>query len=139
MVSFPVWEEHPDRGTLVNAAGFAITDISEHKEAAFEVLAYIASDEWQMMRAKKGFSPVSSNPEVQEAFASEVDTLKGKNMLAPYYLTESTGPEKWSKYEQDGGIISIEDFVEKGQDINTYLRELAEEANGIIQEIKGSE
>lgn len=139
MVSFPVWEEHPDRGTLVNAAGFAITDISEHKEAAFEVLAYIASDEWQMMRAKKGFSPVSSNPEVQEAFASEVDTLKDKNMLAPYYLTESTGPEKWSKYEQDGDIISIEDFVEKGQDINTYLRELAEEANGIIQEIKGSE
>src|SRR5699024_10844701 len=86
MVSVPVWEDNPNIGPTANGAGLAISATSEQKEAAFQVLEYIMSEEWQLMRSKKGFATVSADTEVQETFSSEIDGLKEKNMQAVFKL-----------------------------------------------------
>ncbi|MBO0995666.1 ABC transporter substrate-binding protein [Bacillus sp. SD088] len=138
MVSYPVWEDQPKIGPSANAAGLSISETSEHKDAAFQVLEYLMSDEWQMMRSKKGFATVLNNSEVQEAFSSEIEGLKDKNMQAVFDLEAAEAPEKVSAFEEDGEILDAMEFIEKEQDVNTYLRETYEEAEAKIKEAKGS-
>ncbi|GIN70624.1 hypothetical protein J14TS2_10990 [Bacillus sp. J14TS2] len=138
MVSYPVWEDQPEIGPSANAAGLSISETSEHKDAAFQVLEYLMSDEWQMMRSKKGFATVLNNSEVQEAFSSEIEGLKDKNMQAVFDLEAAEAPEKVSAFEEDGEILDAMKFIEKEQDVNTYLRETYEEAEAKIKEAKGS-
>lgn len=139
MVTYPVWEDRPDKGPKANAGGLAIAETSEHKQEAFEVLAYLLSDEWQMMRSKKGFATVLNDEEIQEAFSTEVEGLKEKNMQAVFNLQDTAGPEKLSAYEEVGNIIDRMEFIEEGKDINTYLRETSDKADAAILDAKGNE
>jgi len=139
MVSYPVFEDEEEQGIVTNASGLTISRTSEHKEEAFEVLEYLLSKESQMMRSKAGSATVLKDTEVQEAFSTEVEGLEDKNMQAVFYLDELSGPEERSEYEEDGEIIDGLEFVRSGQDINTYLREISEEANAAIEDAKGSD
>lgn len=138
MVSYPTWDDEPNKGPVTNASGLTIARTSEHKDEAFQVLAYLLSKESQMMRSKAGSATVLDDTEVQEAFSSEIDGLKDKNMGAVFFLEESVGPEKRSEYEEEGELIDGIEFIHSGLDINTYLRELSEEADLAIQDAKGS-
>lgn len=138
MVSYPTWEEHPERGTLANAGGLSISSTSEHKDAAFQVLEYLLSEEWQTMRSEKGFAPILNDEAVQEAFSTDIEGLVNKNMQAVFYLDETSGAEKTSIYEEEGNIIDALEFIREGKDVNTYLRELSEEADLEIHDAKGS-
>lgn len=139
MVSYPVWEDAKTKGPTANAAGLTISSLSEHKEAAFQVLEYLMSDEWQLMRSKKGLATILKDKDIQATFAEEVEEFEDKNMQAVFALELTSGPENASKYEDQGNIIDAMEYAREHSDINTYLRELSEEANIIINDIKASE
>ncbi|MCJ7840799.1 extracellular solute-binding protein [Lederbergia sp. NSJ-179] len=139
MVSYPEWEDHPNTGPNANAGGLSISNTSEHKEAAFQVLEYLMSEEWQMMRSKKGFATVLDNKEIQEAFCSEVEGLEEKNMQAVFKLKAVDKPVKVSPYEEKGEeVFDAMKFIKEGKDVNTYLRETYDEVNALVKEAAGS-
>ena len=139
MVSYPVWEDQPNVGPSANAAGLAISATSEHKEEAFMVLEYLLSEEWQMMRSKKGFATVLNNTEIQEAFCSEVEGLEEKNMQDVFALEATSGPEKLSPYEDVAKeVFDIMEFIKSDKDVNTYLREVYDKADAKVKEALGS-
>lgn len=138
MVSYPVWEDDPTKGSTANAGGLSISKTSEHKEESYQVLKYLMSKEWQLMRSKKGYATILNDPEVQQAFSSEVEGLQDKNMQAVFYLDVNSGPEKTSEYEQNGDVLDAMEFIRGDKDINTFLREKSEQANIEIDNAKGS-
>ncbi|MEK3890006.1 ABC transporter substrate-binding protein [Bacillus sp. FSL K6-3431] len=138
MVTYPVWEDKPNGGPGAGAAGLAISETSEHKEEAFQVLEYLMSEEWQLMRSKKGFATILNDPEIQGAFSSEVEGLQDKNMQAVFALDIATGPKVTSPYEQEGQVLDVMEFIKEGNDVNTYLREAYDKSKAKVAEAQGS-
>lgn len=138
MVSFPVWEDNPKVGPSANAAGLAISNTSEHKDEALQVLEYLLSEEWQLMRSKKGFATVLDDPEIQKTFSSEVEGLEEKNMQAIFYLDTAEVPKETSLYEEAGQVLDPIEFIKEGKDVNTYLREAYEKSKVEVEDVQGT-
>lgn len=141
IVTLPEFPELPGVGSQPMLQLAYVTSYSKHKEAAFDIVAYMASDEFQTERiAKPGIGfPISSNEQVKNAFAQDAPFLEGKNIHAlilksspavspnesPYGSTAASLFE-WTMYDLAQGIV----------DVNTALRVTAEEADQEIAALK---
>jgi len=140
--SYPVWGgEYPDTtpNELLNA--LYVTKQSENPEAAFEVIAYLMSEDYQKWAVATG----SSTPLVQEGiyddFGTELehaDLMEDKNKEALFLYESAPTPVK-SKYERTSVLETAYRLLLEGEDVNTVLRTMDEELGGIIEEIKGKE
>ncbi|WII38351.1 extracellular solute-binding protein [Paenibacillus thiaminolyticus] len=54
IVSVPEWPEHPGVGPSVPAISISMNKHSQHKEAAWAVIAYLASQEGQLVLSRVG-------------------------------------------------------------------------------------
>jgi multiple sugar transport system substrate-binding protein len=140
LVSLPEFDHLRGVGSQAMVTLAYVTSISKHKDDAFEVVAYMTSDEFQMNLSKQANLPVVTTQAVKDAFGQDNPYLQGKNLKAltrnkpakpfaqsPYQAITNNQLEKtWYK-------------LGKGQmDVNTALREAAEMAEKEIANLKQS-
>lgn len=113
----------------------SITANSKNKDAAFQVVALLFSDEVQAAIGRDAaLVPASSNPEVLKQYASNV---KGKNVMADVTGKAATKVvEKYSSLADPIIAAAFNNIASGAQDINTALREAEEQINKKVQEEK---
>lgn len=132
---FPTWEENPGIGPEPNVTTGMIMSTSEHKEEAFDVLAYLTSEEARLSDIKNGSIPVLANPEVKEQFMGDMENADEYRLDLLEELTISNGPPEINLYENTLPLReAMEEFVteKRGTDVNQYLREVEQEIENYI-------
>lgn len=127
-IRMPARKEAPDVGPQTYPWYMYVTSMSKNADAAFEVVTYFTSPEYQTWNARQGNLPILKNSsEIMTQYNDDMPGYKGKNKdilwsrLAPSpELTKYNGTALNYSYSMFYQII-----VEQ-KDINTVLREAAE-------------
>ncbi|RKN71884.1 ABC transporter substrate-binding protein [Paenibacillus ginsengarvi] len=135
VVSIPAYKEKPGIGLQANALYNYILKGSKNQQAAFEVAAYMTSDEYQTRMSKDGRFPVLTNDKIKKAFMENEPLYKGKNIAAFSYNKFAPEPQGRSP-----GLVNNVNVQDKfllpeminlllgTKDVNTALRS-ADEAS----------
>lgn len=142
MVKLPEFKELPGVGSQPYPTYFDITSMSKHKDEAFEAIAFLTSEEFQLKLAKRGDVPVHKSQTVRNAFGQEVEHLKGKNIKArlPEKLAEPMAMTTYDAQAKPRWVNNINQLITGtgNDDINTLLRKATEETDKDIETIKAS-
>lgn len=138
ITTFPVMKDNPGVGPGVFSDGFVIPQGSKNPDAAFQVIAYLLSDEVQGEAAKLGNPTALKNPDIKKKLYENNPIAKGVN-LAPITNMKFADPFVKTKYDAKVQSIAqkylIEHFTDKA-DLNTALRSAVEEMNKTIEQEK---
>lgn len=136
IAQYPSFSENPNMAPVVDMWILHITKQSKNKDAAFQVLASILSDEVQLEMAKNARFPVVETEAVRKEFGKNLPHLQGKHLEA-VFKSQPSKAMRVTKYHAfaDGIIQKYVTQVANGQkDINTALREADEELNKKIMD-----
>jgi len=70
---------------IPNVLGWFITEQSQMKETAFQVIMHLLSDEVQIARSKDGIKGVLNNPELAVNYGVNIPELQGLDLSAVYW------------------------------------------------------
>jgi multiple sugar transport system substrate-binding protein len=138
VVQLPYYTDKIGTGPQPYPTYFYISSNSQHRNAAFQVLDYVTSDEYQMEENRKGILPIlKDTSKYISEFGSESPFFKGKNIkgFIPGKLAEpalKTAFDDEAKAQLNGQMIG--DVANGKIDVNTALREAAERADKAIAE-----
>lgn len=144
LVTFPQWEDAPNIGPLSGGWGFGITEPSEHKDDAMQVIKFLYEDDHIMKLGASllnaPFNHLYSDINIDSLLTDDEKIhYEGTNLEALYKLDSPGGPEKRSSHDA-GAFEVIEnigfDFIEAETDVNTFLRQLKEEEEIRVEEEK---
>jgi len=133
IATFPQLADKPGVGPQSYPTYFYVTKTSKHKQDAFDVIAYLTTEEFQNHLAKKGMLPILKDRVAgMSQFGQDVPTLKNKNVKA--LLPEKFAPSALTKVEvvkaQSPGhtayFEAYQNTVLGQKDTNTALREAGE-------------
>jgi multiple sugar transport system substrate-binding protein len=99
MVSWPVFDDNPGMNPVPGGRAFGVASTSEHKDEAFQVLAYLLSDEYQTERVRLGQSTPLASDEIRQQLYADVAEVEDKNVAALYYNGYSAGPDRRSPFD----------------------------------------
>jgi multiple sugar transport system substrate-binding protein len=135
LAAYPTTKELPGVGSQQYPVYWAIPAISKHKAQAFEVLQYLVSDEYQLELSKRGGMTVLNSPDIRKAFGQNSPN-KDKNLGAAYYnkFAPISPKTEVDKLAENALIEKLPDLAYGKIDINTALRQAAEEANKAIEQ-----
>ncbi|MEF3303992.1 ABC transporter substrate-binding protein [Paenibacillus sp. GYB003] len=135
VVSFPEWKDKPGIGPQPYPTYFYITKMSKKKEAAFEVISYLTSDEFQRHLARNGLFPALKNRDAMKEFGQDIPYLKTKNAAGflPKTFAPPAAPSPFVSIGAKHLTTAFNSVLLKQKDINTALREAEEAANKEIQ------
>ncbi|TMV50854.1 extracellular solute-binding protein [Paenibacillus mesophilus] len=135
VVSFPEWKDKPGIGPQPYPTYFYITKMSKKKEAAFEVVAYLTSDEFQRHLARNGLFPALKNRDAMKEFGQDIPYLKTKNFnsFLPKKFASPAAPSAFVSIGAKHLTTAFNAVSLKTKDVNTALREAEEAANKEIQ------
>ncbi|MEF3303646.1 ABC transporter substrate-binding protein [Paenibacillus sp. GYB003] len=129
--SVPVMAQKPDTGFQAAPEYFYITNKSKSRDAAFQVLAFIASDEFQEWLGRtNAILPVVKNPDqLMKTFGADLPGFAGKNVRS--LIPRAYAPLTTSPYLTIGNaeMLAALQAVLGGKDANTALREAGERAD----------
>ncbi|WP_158301809.1 ABC transporter substrate-binding protein [Paenibacillus mesophilus] len=137
MVTMPTYEQVPGKSFQVDSHNLSISSLSKHKEAAFQVIAYLTSKEVQMDISRSGYVSSLVDTEPQKVFGANLQSLKGKNIEAIFKL-QSAPLYKVHRYDS---IVRAElakalNEVLGGKDINSALRDANDRADKLLEQQK---
>ncbi|MDF2662335.1 MAG: extracellular solute-binding protein family 1 [Paenibacillus sp.] len=135
-VSMPEYKELPGIGSQLYPTYFSIINTSKKKEAAFQVLAYLTSEEWQLERAKQGFTPIVKSQAVRNAVGQDIPYLQGKNAKA-FTPAKPAKPSKLTEFNATANslfLTELRKYIIGDIDLNTMLRNTDEQINAKIAE-----
>ncbi|CAG7618083.1 ABC transporter substrate-binding protein [Paenibacillus allorhizosphaerae] len=138
MVQMPAFKESPGVSQAVDSHNLHVTSSSKNKEAAFQVVMFLLSEQPQLELVKNGFLTSSTDKAINQHFGEAMPIFKGKN-LKPVFDSKPAPKGAMHKYDS---IVSSEytkayTAVENGsKDVNTALREATELADKRIEEAK---
>jgi multiple sugar transport system substrate-binding protein len=133
LVTYPQYPDHRGTFGVAGAQPLMISAQSKHKDQAFQVIETVMSDEVQKSMNRLGKVTALSGLEVKKTYAADLPYAKGKNLAAVYKLNQTY--YKLSKYDDDANKITIGHSVDlySGKDINTVIRETADDVTKAIQ------
>jgi multiple sugar transport system substrate-binding protein len=135
MVTLPSFKEAPGVGIQLNSPGYFITPSSKVKDQAFQAISVLLSDESQTTQAKLGRDTVLKDPAIKKQLGYDFSVLRNKNTAAFYKNKIAKTPEV-TLFDGIARTVLAAKFnaVTSGQtDVNTALREAAEEATQKIE------
>lgn len=142
VVSVPFYDENPGMGAQSYTNYHTVTSISEKKDAAFEVLNYLTSDEFQMEFTRRmPRATILNNDEIRAAYGADQENFQGKNVSA-MIPPQRAAPHHLTEYDAIARRHMLEAFnvaVLGEKDLNTALREAVEATNQEIQAAKASQ
>ncbi|MDF2660067.1 MAG: extracellular solute-binding protein family 1 [Paenibacillus sp.] len=122
-----------------SAGVFGVSALSKQKDEAFQVIAFLASKEFQLKRSKLGaISVLSNDEEIRKAFGAEDAAWKGKNIQA-MNPSRFAAPGRASNYDHLAlpNILGQMNLVAQGSvDVNTALRTAGELTEKAIEDMK---
>jgi multiple sugar transport system substrate-binding protein len=138
MISFPSFPEAPGIGPQATPTYFYIPNISKKRDAAFQVIQYLTSEEVQLARSKLGDGSVLNNESIRKSFGTDVPQYKGKNINAvvPKQYAKPMAQTPYNAIGQKYYLTAFEQIATGGKDVNTALREAAELADKDIAAVK---
>jgi multiple sugar transport system substrate-binding protein len=124
---YPVLKEKPGVGSQSYPTFFFLSNASKYRDAAFQVLNYLTSDEFQDFAARTGNITILKDTSVMKNFAADLPYMKGKNIKAmiPQQYAPPTLKTKYNSIANKELLAALE-AVAKGADVNTALREATE-------------
>jgi ABC-type glycerol-3-phosphate transport system substrate-binding protein len=114
---------------------FYISAGSKNKDAAFQVLDYVTSNEFQEFFVKRGSPSILKDKSKLDAlFASEVPYLKGKNVksLLPEKFAAPTVKTVHQAAADKELLTALTEWI-NGKDVNNALREASERLDKAIE------
>jgi multiple sugar transport system substrate-binding protein len=137
MTTYPVWNEAPGTGMNVDVHVVGISATSKHKDDAFLVVQTLLSKDWQTNETKQGRLSVLNSKDVQQQFGSDLP-VKGKNLQSVFKITPAAvpPPTRYIKIAKDSMKEAWKAVVDGKKDINTALRDSAEEIDKKIDAAK---
>ncbi|GAA3405766.1 ABC transporter substrate-binding protein [Paenibacillus hodogayensis] len=142
IASYPQLADKPGVGPQSYPTYFYVTKTSKHKNDAFDVIAYMTSEEFQNHLSKKGMLPILKDRTAGMAqFGQDVPLLKGKNVKA--LLPEKFAPSALTKVEIVKGqgpghtafFEAYQNVVLGTKDTNSALREAGEKLDLKLAEL----
>jgi multiple sugar transport system substrate-binding protein len=141
LAPFPVFKEKPDTGPQAYPTYFYVTSMSKSKDQAFEVIAFLTTEEYQSQQLRDGkFLTTLNNKALRLQFGQNNPIYAGKNVQAfqPDKYAPAGSVNKYNGTHQGEYNNVIRDAVHNGKDINTALREAAERINKKIEETEAA-
>ncbi|MFC3771555.1 ABC transporter substrate-binding protein [Paenibacillus sp. GCM10012303] len=135
--TMPKFPANESSGSQLNAPFYLIPPASPHRDEAFQVIAYLMSDEMQTWNARQGRVPIVKSESVVQQFGADLPFLQGKNYTNAVFKEVIAKPVRVTRYD---GIVRTElaaalaEVAQKGTDVNTALRSAEERANKLIAE-----
>jgi multiple sugar transport system substrate-binding protein len=141
MVSLPEFSNLRGVGSQALLTLAYVPSISKHKDEAFEVIAYMTSDEFQTSISRQALGlPVVKTQSVKDAFGQDNPFLQGKN-LKSLTRNKPAAPFPQSPYQAitNNQLEKVWYDLGKGKmDVNTALRTASEMAEKEIANLKSS-
>lgn len=131
----PVWKDQPTISPHLGTAAMVVTSYSKNKVTAFRVLEEYVSVKNQMsIVGTMASGPAVIDPEVLDNFGAELEQYKDRNTNVFFDLE----PAEFDNYSHFDRYVPFDlaEFAETDVDIPTFLRELEEESEKIIEEAK---
>ncbi|MFE5319357.1 ABC transporter substrate-binding protein [Paenibacillus sp. NPDC056579] len=144
VVAAPVFKDAPKVGFQPNFYSMYITEQSKNKDAAFEVIAHLLSDEVQTKLSKQALVTPLVNKNIQSVFGQDIEWLKGRNTQAVFYNKYAPPApirEKGTTFVDVSGIPgnTFDAMLKNGTDINSALRQAEESIEKSIADVKAQE
>ncbi|MCJ7841548.1 extracellular solute-binding protein [Lederbergia sp. NSJ-179] len=131
----PVWEDQPTIGPHLGTAAMVVTSYSKNKVTAFRVLTEYVSTKSQInIVSTMSSGPAVLDPEVLDNFGAELDQYKDRNTKL-FFELEPAELDNYSHFDRYVPF-DLTKFADSDIDIPTFLREVEEEAEKIIEEAK---
>ncbi|WP_171652674.1 ABC transporter substrate-binding protein [Paenibacillus foliorum] len=134
IVSYPSFDDKPGVGREIDFHMLVVPPTSKHKDAAYQVVQTLISDEAQQAMNKGTRLSILKDANLRKEFTSESKVYEGKNLSGMFKVKPA--PVAYSpKYELDIYAIlrdAMKDIVVNNLDINSALRTADEKANKII-------
>jgi multiple sugar transport system substrate-binding protein len=131
VASMPVYKEKPGIGPQSYPNYFYVTKTGTHKDQAFQVIAYLTTDEFQRHLSRGGLFPVLKNTNILKEYGQDVTYLKDKHIQS-FLPDHFAAPAPISEYQEIGQKYMTNAYysvVQGQQDVNTALREAEENTN----------
>jgi multiple sugar transport system substrate-binding protein len=137
VVTLPTWPDRPGVGAEMHGHELTINPHGDHIDAAFQVISYFTTDEYQLWASRNGVGPVVRNPEVHKHWCSERHpNIENINTDAIFNLEPaSTYVSRWDQYVD----INPHEIIQSDLDHVSYLRQVVEESTTRIEEAKVAE
>jgi multiple sugar transport system substrate-binding protein len=137
--TYPVNPKAPGVGQRVASLTLIVTKQSAHKDEAFQLIAYLLSDEVQTELSRNLRMSVLKDRKIQDQFGQANADLKGKNVVAYTKLKMAIlQPFKFDFKTNPATQINNEfnKVIYEGKDINTALRDADETMTQELQSVK---
>lgn len=135
ILPIPTWSDQPDVGTVPITIPWVINNYSTNKDAAFEVMLALTSDEYQTKLARDGTPTPLVNPEIVKQFGANDIRFNGKNTAAFFQRKPAQPPARKSYFDQYVDIEgNLANFAQSDMNIPEFLRKLKEESEAKIKE-----
>ena len=133
VASVPMLKERPNTGLKPASLSSFLSKTSQNKDAAFQVMAYLVSEEMQtiMTRQRAQGTPLTSTA-VKESFGQDLPQWIGKNVGALYHYPDAPPQDPRDPGLEDVSVDfagPMREYVLEGKDINTVLRQFEEKIN----------
>ncbi|RKN84883.1 ABC transporter substrate-binding protein [Paenibacillus ginsengarvi] len=137
IASFPSFAGQPGVGPQPYPNALWLAKTSKHKDQAFQVMAYLASEEFQTPGVKRGeFLSALKSDTLRKAFGQDAAMYKGKNIKAmlPEKFAPGTPIGKYNSVSEGNLLTAFNNIILGKKDTNTALREAEEASNKKVQE-----
>lgn len=131
VVSLPDFDGMKGAGTQMNAPYFAIPPSSTQKDAAFQFLSVVLSEEVQTNLSAIGSVPVIRSEKAEKALGSVYPEYKDKNLQA-FFKDTIAKPQPYTRYDSIAANIlfrQFQEFQQEKKDVNSALRDADELIN----------
>jgi ABC-type glycerol-3-phosphate transport system substrate-binding protein len=124
---FPIVDGKPGIGSQSYPTYIFMASTSQNRSAAFQVMKYFTSDEFQSTSVRSGFTTILKDTAIMKDFAADLPYVKGKNIKAmiPQKYAAPTIKMEYNDIAK-AQVLSALDAVSKGTDVNSALRDAAE-------------
>lgn len=135
-VSLPRFDGMSASSSQMNAPFYVIPPSTPHKDTAFQVIAYLLSDEVQTIMARQGRIPIINKESIKKEYAKDLKGMEGKNLSA-FFQDAIAKPVPSTAYDGQAKSIftniALVPVYQGKKDINTGLREAEEQINKYIE------
>jgi multiple sugar transport system substrate-binding protein len=138
MVSYPAFDDRPKLGRQIDFHLFMVPPASKNKNAAYEVIRTLLSDEAQVAMNKAGRLTVLKDTAMKQNYAADLNVYEGKNLAGIFKVSPAPAPMSTNYDTKIYSFLqeSNKEMAQNNMDVNTALRLADEKANKHIQEMK---
>ncbi|MEF3310899.1 extracellular solute-binding protein [Paenibacillus sp. GYB004] len=137
VVSLPTFTGNTSEGTQMISPFYGIPPNGKHMDETFRVIAYMLSEEVQILKSRRGMVPIIDSQAAASQYGKDLEGVEGKN-LAAFFQDKVGKPFRTTKYDDIVKTVIYKELLPNyfrgTKDINTAFREAEESSNKQIEE-----